>query len=181
MSDSAQPHSQTSDPSAPAPPPGALWIILFIVFIDLMGFGIILPQLPFYAIHYHVSPFQVTLLFSIYSLCQFIAAPLLGMVSDKYGRRPVLVFSQLGSAIGYALLGLVTQLNLPNLTVALALIYLSPASSTVFRGGNVSTAQAYISDVTTAKKSTPREWTCSRRFLRHWIRLRPDAGRPGRQ
>src|SRR3954454_7440070 len=84
-------------------PASALWIILFIVFLDLMGFGIILPQLPFYAIRYRVSPVQVTAIFSIYSICQFIAAPLLGIVSDRYGRRPVLVLSQLGSAIGYVL------------------------------------------------------------------------------
>ena len=144
--------SNPIDPTARdnPPPPAALRIILFIVFLDLVGFGIILPQLPFYAMRYHVSPFQVTLLFSIYSLCQFIAAPILGLISDRHGRRPVLVFSQLGSAVGYAILGLVTQLNLPNVAVALALIYLSRIIDGL-SGGNISTAQAYISDVTTAK------------------------------
>jgi DHA1 family tetracycline resistance protein-like MFS transporter len=137
------------DHDTPAPAPrGALGIILFIAFLDLMGFGIILPQLPFYAIRYHVSPVRVTLLLSIYSLCQFIAAPMLGVVSDRYGRRPVLVFSQLGSAIGYAILGLVTVLNLSNAAVAMALIYLSRIIDGL-TGGNISTAQAYISDVTT--------------------------------
>src|SRR5438309_8936934 len=96
------------EPAQPEAPRAALWIILFIVFLDLMGFGIILPQLPFYAIRYNVSAVQVTLIFSIYSICQFIAAPLLGIVSDRHGRRPVLVVSQLGSAVGYALLAIVT-------------------------------------------------------------------------
>jgi DHA1 family tetracycline resistance protein-like MFS transporter len=144
MSDGALTDHQSLVP----PPRGALAIILFIAFLDLMGFGIILPQLPFYAIRYHVSPVQVTLLLSIYSLCQFMAAPMLGAVSDRYGRRPVLVFSQLGSAIGYAILGLVTLLNLSNVAVAMALIYLSRVIDGL-TGGNISTAQAYISDVTT--------------------------------
>jgi DHA1 family tetracycline resistance protein-like MFS transporter len=135
------------------PPPGstkALWTILFIVFMDLLGFGIILPQLPFYGLRYHVSPVAVGLLFSIYSICQFLAAPVLGMISDKFGRKPVLVFSQLGSAMGYALLGLVTQLNFHNVAAALALIYLARIIDGI-SGGNISTAQAYISDVTTPK------------------------------
>jgi MFS transporter, DHA1 family, tetracycline resistance protein len=144
MSEAAKPDHQTPA----APPRGALAIILFIVFLDLMGFGIILPQLPFYAMRYNVSPVRVTLLLSIYSLCQFIAAPMLGAVSDRFGRRPVLVFSQLGSAIGYAILGLVTVLNLSNVAVAMALIYLSRIIDGL-TGGNISTAQAYISDVTT--------------------------------
>ena len=126
----------------------ALWTILFIVFMDLIGFGIILPQLPYYAMRYQVSPILVGLLFSIYSICQFLAAPVLGMVSDKFGRKPVLVFSQGGSAIGYALLGVVTQLNMPNATAAMALIYLARIIDGI-SGGNISTAQAYISDVTT--------------------------------
>jgi DHA1 family tetracycline resistance protein-like MFS transporter len=126
----------------------ALATILFIVFMDLLGFGIILPQLPFYGLRYHVSAIAVGLLFSIYSLCQFLAAPVLGMISDKYGRKPVLVFSQLGSAAGYVLLGVVTQVNLPNAAAAMALIYLARIIDGI-SGGNISTAQAYISDVTT--------------------------------
>ena len=130
------------------PPRGALGVVLLIVFIDLMGFGIILPQLPFYAIHFHVSALSVAMLFSIYSACQFVAAPVLGMVSDRVGRRPVLAFSQLGSAVGYALLGVTTQLHFDNAAVALALVYLARVIDGV-SGGNISTAQAYISDVTT--------------------------------
>jgi DHA1 family tetracycline resistance protein-like MFS transporter len=132
----------------PQPPRGALYVVLFIVFIDLMGFGIILPQLPFFGTKYHASHLQVVLIFSIFSACQFVAAPILGLISDRLGRRPVLIFSQLGSAAGYVLLGYVTQANFESVKVALGLIYLARFIDGI-SGGNVSTAQAYISDVTT--------------------------------
>lgn len=148
MSDAPQPDDSSTAQSTGGARPAALWIILFIAFLDLMGFGIILPQLPFYAIRYNVSPVQVTAMFSIYSICQFIAAPILGIVSDRHGRRPVLILSQLGSAIGYAILALVTHLNPANAAFAMAMIYLSRIIDGL-SGGNISTAQAYISDVTT--------------------------------
>ena len=132
------------------PPKGALAIIFFIVVIDLMGFGIIIPLLPFYVREdMQHNPMKVTLLFSIYSICQFIGSPILGALSDRVGRRPVLAFSQFGSAAGYLLLGLATQFHFANMTV-LALVYASRVIDG-FSGGNISTAQAYISDVTTPK------------------------------
>src|SRR3954468_8255786 len=91
------------------PPKGALGIIFLIVLIDLMGFGIIIPLLPFYVPDYQAHAMKVTLLFSVYSICQFIGAPILGMLSDRFGRRPVLTISQVGSAIGYLLLGVATM------------------------------------------------------------------------
>src|ERR1700678_3712608 len=92
------------DGALTAPPRGALTIIFFIVVIDLFGFGVIIPLLPFYALKCKATPLQVTIMFSVYSICQFVASPILGALSDRYGRRPVLVFSQLGSAAGYVLL-----------------------------------------------------------------------------
>jgi len=133
-----------------SPPKGALTIIFFIAMMDLLGFGIIIPLLPLFAKDYHASPVEVGLLFSIYSACQFLASPILGMISDRYGRRPVLVFSQLGSVLGYALLGLVMMLHWNNAAWALLLIYVSRIIDGL-SGGNISTAQAYISDVTTAE------------------------------
>ena len=142
----------TDAPAAPPlssdPPRGALATVLLIVFVDLMGFGIILPQLPFYAIHFNASPLAIGMLFSVYSACQFAAAPVLGVLSDRIGRKPVLAFSQLGSAAGYLLLGVTTQLHFDNVTMALGLVYLARVIDGV-TGGNISTAQAYISDVTT--------------------------------
>src|SRR5581483_7210404 len=99
------------------PPKGSLPIIFLIVFMDLLGFGIIIPLLPFYALRYNASAVQVGALFSIYSICQFLAAPILGAISDRYGRRPVLVLSQLGSVLGYVLLGVVTQYEFTNLAL----------------------------------------------------------------
>src|SRR5207244_11370921 len=83
-----------------------------IVLEDVMGFGIIIPLLPFYVKDPEHNPLKVTLLFSIYSICQFIGAPILGAISDRKGRVPVLAFSQVGSVIGYVMLGLATQQQL---------------------------------------------------------------------
>ena len=150
MSQSPPLENESKDVS-PEPPPGALGIIFLIVFIDLMGFGIIIPLLPFYVHDFQKHPFKVTMLFSIFSICQFIGSPILGAISDRVGRKPVLAFSQLGSAAGYVLLGVATmpQFHFSGAT-ALVLIYASRIIDG-FTGGNISTAQAYISDVTTAK------------------------------
>src|SRR5436190_63196 len=147
----SQPPSANSQPALPAEPPkGALFSIFLIILVDFIGFGIIIPLLPFYIPNYQEHAMQVTMLFSVYSICQFIGAPILGALSDRIGRRPVLIFSQFGSAAGYVLLGIAT---LPrwDLTTRLTLIYASRIIDG-FTGGNVSTAQAYISDVTSAKK-----------------------------
>ena len=80
-------------------------VIFLIVLIDLLGFGIIIPLLPQYVPGYEHNPLKVTLLFSVYSICQFLGAPILGLMSDRFGRRPVLALSQVGSAGGYVLLG----------------------------------------------------------------------------
>src|SRR5688572_12763258 len=132
----------------PEPPKGALGIIFLIVVIDLMGFGIIIPLLPFYVPNLQEHPLKVTLLFSVFSICQFIGAPVLGMLSDRHGRRPVLVLSQVGSAVGYVLLGVATIWRVSNPAVMLGLVYVSRIIDG-FTGGNISTAQAYVSDVTT--------------------------------
>jgi DHA1 family tetracycline resistance protein-like MFS transporter len=137
-----------AESSLPAEPPrGALLSIFLIVLVDFLGFGIIIPLLPFYIPDYEHNPLKVTLLFSVYSICQFIGAPILGALSDRYGRRPILIFSQIGSAAGYVLLG-VAALPRWDAATRLLLVYISRIVDG-FTGGNVSTAQAYISDVTT--------------------------------
>jgi MFS family permease len=131
-----------------APPKGALRIIFLIVMMDLLGFGIIIPLLAFYVPDFQNHPLQVTSgLFSVYSICQFIGAPILGLVSDRYGRKPVLAISQLGSAIGYVLLA-VAAFPWQNPMTRLGIVYASRVIDG-FTGGNISTAQAYVSDVTT--------------------------------
>jgi len=135
-------------PLAPQPPKSALAIIFLIVFTDFLGFGIIIPLLPFYVPNYRENALKVTFLFAIYSICQFIAAPILGALSDRFGRKPVLAISQVGSSIGYILLGVATYVQNPS--TKLLVVYLSRIIDGL-SGGNVSTAQAYISDVTTAE------------------------------
>jgi len=116
--------------------------IFIVVFVDILGFSIILPLLPYYAGQFGASPQTIGLLIATYSLCQFIAAPILGSWSDRRGRRPVLLYSQIGSCLGFILLGV--ALHLPNpvfwLFVARAI--------DGFSGGNLTVAQAYISDIT---------------------------------
>jgi len=115
-----------------------LWAIFLTILVNLIGFGIVIPLLPFYARSLGASPLQVGLLFASYSACQLVAAPLLGAWSDRWGRRPVLLVSLAGTAVSFALLAV--GRNLPTLFAARVVDGLS--------GGNISTARAYIADVT---------------------------------
>jgi DHA1 family tetracycline resistance protein-like MFS transporter len=118
-----------------------LLVIFITVFIDLVGFGIVIPVLPYYAegTKFGATPTQVGLLFASYSVMQLVFSPVLGRLSDKYGRRPILLMSLLGTAIGFLVLGFATTLWM--LFVGRIIDGIS--------GGNISTAQAYIADVTT--------------------------------
>jgi MFS transporter, DHA1 family, tetracycline resistance protein len=116
-----------------------LLVIFVTVFIDLLGFGIIIPLLPFYAEHYGASALLVGLLSTSFSFAQFVFAPFWGWLSDRYGRRPVILAGLLGSAASYAMFALAT--SLPMLFVARTLAGIA--------GANIPTAQAYIADVTT--------------------------------
>jgi len=118
-----------------------LLIIYLTVFIDLVGFGIVIPALPFYVESeaFRATPFEIGILFASYSLMQFIFSPILGSLSDKYGRRPILFFSIVGSAAGYFFIGF---------AFALWMVFVGRIVAGI-TGGNISTAQAYIADVTT--------------------------------
>src|SRR5499426_3781437 len=118
-----------------------LLVIFITVFIDLVGFGIVIPVLPYYAegTKFGATPSQVGLLFASYSIMQLVFAPVLGRLSDKYGRRPILLASLLGTALGFLILGFATTLWM--LFIGRIIDGIS--------GGNISTAQAYIADVTT--------------------------------
>jgi DHA1 family tetracycline resistance protein-like MFS transporter len=129
-----------------------IWLV---VFCDMLGFGVIVPSLPLYAQHYNATDFQVGLLFSMFSLCQFVAAPFLGLISDRHGRRPVLAVSQVGTVAGYVLLGWVMLVDWGNPTTALWLIILSRIIDGI-SGGNISTAQAYIADISTPQQRAAR-------------------------
>lgn len=146
MSDPSPAAPLPPDVRSPAagPPKGAVAAIFLVAAMDFLGFGIIIPLLPRYIPDYRESALKVTLIFSVYSVCQFIGAPILGALSDRVGRRPVLVVSQLGSAAGYVLLAFAPAAG----AYTLLIVYLSRIIDG-FTGGNIATAQAYISDVTT--------------------------------
>lgn len=115
--------------------------IFLVVFIDLFGFGIILPLLPYIAEKYAATAVTIGLLSGAYSLFQFISGPILGRLSDRYGRKKLLIISQLGSMAGYVLLALAGSLPL---------LFLSRIIDGI-TGGNISIAQAYMADVTDKK------------------------------
>lgn len=114
-------------------------ILFLIVFTDLVGFGLIIPLLPFYGEHFQATPAEVGALMAIYSLAQFIAAPLWGRLSDRVGRKPVLALSLLGSTLSYAWLAY---------SESLWMLFAARALGG-FMAGNIATAFAYVADVTT--------------------------------
>ncbi len=114
-------------------------VLFLVVVIDLIGFGIIIPLLPFYAVHFQASPFEVGLLMATYSLAQFIAAPIWGRMSDRIGRRPVLLISLAGAVLTYLWLGMANELW----------ILFAARAAGGFMAGNISAAFAYVADITT--------------------------------
>ncbi len=118
-----------------------LFSIFLVVFIDLLGFSVILPLLPYFAQTFGADAFTTGLLVAIYAAAQLIGAPILGRLSDRYGRRPILMVSILGNVFGFLMLALAQNLTL---------LFLSRLLSGI-TGGNISVAQAYISDVTDEK------------------------------
>src|SRR3954465_5167455 len=116
-----------------------LAIIFLTIFVNLVGFGIIIPLLPFYAETFGASPLTIGLLFASFSLSQLLASPILGDLSDRWGRRPVLIFSLLGTVVSFVMLALAHSLAM--LFAARIVDGLS--------GGNITTARAYIADITT--------------------------------
>lgn len=117
----------------------ALTFILITVFIDMLGLGILIPVIPFVVARFSPGAFTVGALSMAFAACQFVAAPVLGALSDRLGRRPLLLFSLLGSGAGYVVFFLAQ--SLPMLFAARIIDGIS--------GGNISIAQAYLADVTT--------------------------------
>lgn len=139
----------------------SLLTIFVIVFIDLLGFGLILPLLPFYAEQYGASATLIGLLVAAYAAAQFLGAPILGRLSDRFGRRPILIVSLLGTFGGFLMLGFAPTLGTllagwlkpGDAALASALTLAVMFASRILdglTGGNISVAQAYITDVTDA-------------------------------
>jgi predicted MFS family arabinose efflux permease len=120
------------------PPRRALTTLFLIAFADLVGFGIVIPLLPLYAEHFHPAPWVFGLLMATYSAMQFFSSPILGRLSDRVGRRPVLLVSLTGSVAGFVMFALADSLIWLFASRLLAGI----------AGGNIATAQAVIADTT---------------------------------
>jgi len=120
----------------------ALGIIFVTVFLDLVGFGIVLPLLPFYATELGAAPLQVGLIIASYSGMQFLFAPIWGSLSDRYGRRPLLLVGLVGSAASYVVFGLAHTLGILLFSRVIAGIM----------GANIPVAQAYIADSTSLER-----------------------------
>jgi DHA1 family tetracycline resistance protein-like MFS transporter len=116
-----------------------LLIVFVTVFIDLLGFGIIIPLLPFYAETFGANAFTIAMLATSFSLMQFVFAPLWGRWSDRIGRRPIILMGLFGSFLSYLIFGLANSL---------ALLFAARVFAGI-AGANIPTAQAVVADVTT--------------------------------
>ena len=137
-----EPETRRSDRRLASALSSPLGIVLLTVFIDLIGFGIVIPVLPLYAERYGASPLAIGALMGIYSAMTFVFSPILGRLSDRFGRRPVLFASLIGSAAGFVVMGAAN---------ALWMLFAARLIDGV-TGGNISTAQAYIADITPPEK-----------------------------
>ena len=116
--------------------------ILGITFIDILGFSILIPTLPYLALHFQASAFTIGVIFSAFSACQLIAGPIWGSVSDRIGRKMVLIISQIGATIGWGMLAFA-----PNIAWVFIARIVEGAS-----GGNIGVTQAYVADLVEPKQ-----------------------------
>ncbi len=119
-----------------------LGIIFLTIFIDMVGFGIVIPVLPRYAEHFDATPIQNGLLVAAFSFAQFLFAPVWGKISDRVGRKPVLFVSILGTAAGFLMMGMAT---------ALWVLFVARIIDGI-AGANIGTAQAYVADISTREE-----------------------------
>lgn len=111
--------------------------ILGITFVDILGFSLLIPLLPYYVTHFGASAFVVGILFSTFSFCQLIAGPIWGNVSDRIGRKAVLIISQIGATIGWTMLAFAPSIPF---------VFLARIVEGV-SGGNIGVTQAYVADL----------------------------------
>ena len=157
----------------------ALAVLLLVVFINLVGFGVVIPLLPFYAKAMNAAPWQVTTMFAAYSLGQFFGEPFWGRLSDRIGRRPVLIVTILANSLAYVALAFA-----PNIWIAMAIRLVGG-----FGSGNISTIQGYMADVTPPEKRAGRMGLLGAAFGAGFVigpslgglLAHPDAGQLGFQ
>jgi DHA1 family tetracycline resistance protein-like MFS transporter len=120
--------------------------ILGITFIDIVGFSMLIPMLPYFVTHFGLSAVVVGILFATFSFCQLVSAPLWGYVSDRLGRKMVLIISQIGATIGWAMLGLAPNIAAAVAVAPIGVVFAARIVEGV-SGGNISITQAYVADL----------------------------------
>ena len=128
-------------------------VIFFTVFIDLIGFGIVVPLVPMYSRHYGASGWMIGAIIASFSAMQFIFSPIWGKLSDRHGRRPILLISTAGAALSYVLFAVGSGFENHSLALGALLV------SRIFAGacgGNITVAQAYIADITPPENRSKR-------------------------
>jgi DHA1 family tetracycline resistance protein-like MFS transporter len=125
--------------------------ILGVTFIDIVGFSMLIPMLPYFVTHFGASPYVVGLIVATFSFCQFVSAPLWGTISDRIGRKSVLIISQIGATIGWAVLGLAPNIAGALSLAPIAVVFFARALEGV-SGGNISITQAYVADLVESRE-----------------------------
>jgi MFS family permease len=131
----------------------SMLVVFLTVFIDLIGFGIVVPLVPMYSRHYGASGWLIGLIIASFSAMQFIFSPIWGRLSDKHGRRPILLISTAGAACSYVLFAIGSGFENHALAIGALLV------SRIFAGacgGNITVAQAYIADITPPENRSKR-------------------------
>lgn len=131
----------------------SILVVLLTVFIDLVGFGIVVPLVPLFSRHYGASGFVIGAIIASFSAMQFVFSPIWGKLSDRYGRRPILLISTAGAAFSYVVFAI--GCGFENPTVALWVLLVSRVFAGAC-GGNITVAQAYIADITPPENRSKR-------------------------
>src|SRR6266481_3862692 len=128
-------------------------VIFLTVFIDLIGFGIVVPLVPVYSSHFGAHGAVIGVIIASFSAMQFVFSPIWGRLSDKHGRRPILLLSTAGAAASYVLFAVSSGLE--NHSMAIWMMVLARAFAGLC-GGNITVAQAYIADITPPEQRSRR-------------------------
>jgi MFS family permease len=155
----------SADAASPRRSAWALYTLLSVTFINILGFGIVVPLLPFYGQSFHAAPWQIALIFSAYSMGSFFGEPFWGRLSDRVGRKPILVWTTLANCLCYGALAFA-----PNILFAFAIRFLGGMAA-----GNGSVIQGYIADVTPPRDRAGRMATLGAAYNIGFI-LGPVAG-----
>jgi len=121
-----------------------LYVIFLIIFTEVLGFTVVLPVIPFLGLSLGLTPIEIGLIFSVFSICQLFASPITGKLSDRFGRKPLFVLSQLSTFAGFVTLGFATTA---------ILLFVSRLIDGLL-GRNMTVSQAYISDITESRHRT---------------------------